>query len=166
MITKPTLQHDEFVVFQNKTMNPQYMQQQPPYYGGANNGPPRGGLNANLPPVSQFNGSENPQGFAPKNPAQGPPPPINEAGPPPPQQSSYYGNNMRGDYRMMGLRVTIVIDCYDFSGPPTSMQPGPPPPMSQPPLNQNNLVNQMSNINLGSQQRPPSAVSILYRLLS
>ncbi|XP_046433138.1 protein transport protein Sec24C [Neodiprion fabricii] len=111
-------------------MNPQYMQQQPPYYGGPNNGPPRGGINANLPPVAHFNGSENSQGFPSKNPAQGPP--TQESALPP--QQSYYANNLRG--------------------PPTNPQSA-LPPMSQPPSNLNNLANQMSNINLGNQPRPP-----------
>ncbi|XP_046753810.1 protein transport protein Sec24C [Diprion similis] len=111
-------------------MNPQYMQQQPPYYGGPNNGPPRGGINTNLPPVAHFNGSENSQSFPSKNSSQGPP--THESALPP-QQPPHYGNNLRG--------------------PPTNPQSA-LPAMGQPPSNPNNLANQMSNMNLGNQPRP------------
>ncbi|XP_012263622.2 protein transport protein Sec24C [Athalia rosae] len=122
-------------------MNPQYMQQQPPYYGAPNNLPPRSGLSTNLPPAAQFNGSDTSQGFAAKNPIPGPP--MHELPPPlQQQQSSQYANNSRGPLTNVQQPTPGI---------------GQPPHMGQPMANQNNLANQMSNLKLGNQQRPPSA---------
>lgn len=79
-------------------MNPQYLQQQSPYYGAQSPNSPYGEPNANLPPKgSQDN-------FPPQK-------PINA------------------------------------------------PPTSNAPPNQNNIVDQMSNVSLTGPQKPPSSVN-------
>ena len=103
-------------------MNPQYIhqqqQQQPPFYGEAQNAPPFGEMNANIP-QNMLKGSHNPQTYPPQKPMSGPPPSGNM---PPPPQASYYENSMKGKFIrkknitrfMFYYIITLMHDKYIF----------------------------------------------------
>ena len=87
-------------------MNPQFIhqqqQQQPPFYGGAQNAPPFGELNANVPP-NMSKGPHNPQTYPPQKPMAGPPPSGNM---PPLPQAPYYENNVQGKFVLHVLKTS------------------------------------------------------------
>ncbi|XP_012287233.1 protein transport protein Sec24C isoform X2 [Orussus abietinus] len=122
-------------------MNPQYMQHhqqqqpQPPYYGGPPTGPPYPGPNSNAPP-NQYNGPGNSQAYPPQKMIQEP---VSSNSAPPHTQAPYYVSHLQGQQ----------INAQQ--GPPLggSMHIGAPP------TSQSNLMNQMTNMTLGNQQRPP-----------
>ncbi|XP_054002106.1 protein transport protein Sec24C isoform X2 [Hylaeus anthracinus] len=121
-------------------MNPQYIQQQqqaqqqPGYYPGPPTSSPYEELNSNLPPNVAKEPPMSSQSYGSQKPMQGAPH-TNLHQPPAP----YYMNHV----------LPQVNTQYELSTNNPHMVPPPP--------SQNNIVNQMTNMSLGDQQRPPSA---------
>ncbi|XP_076233230.1 COPII coat complex component secretory 24CD [Calliopsis andreniformis] len=129
-------------------MNPQYIQQQqhqqqqqqqqaqqqPGYFPGPPTSSPYGELNSNIPPNALKGSPMNSQTYTTQKTMQGPPMTnLHQS------QSPYYMNNIQPQENTQ----------YEVSTNSPHMMP--------PPTSQNNIVNQMSNMSLGDQQRPPSA---------
>ncbi|KOC60808.1 Protein transport protein Sec24C [Habropoda laboriosa] len=121
-------------------MNPQYIQQQqqqsqqqPGCYPSPPTSSPYGEVNSNVPPSMLKGSPMNTQTYASQKPMQGSPHTnLHQT------QAPYYMNNIQSQGNTQ----------YD---PSTNN-----PHMIPPPTSQNNIVNQMSNMSLGDQQRPPS----------
>ncbi|KAG7207356.1 hypothetical protein KM043_009019 [Ampulex compressa] len=122
-------------------MNPQYIQQQqqaqqPSYYSGPQGSAPYGELNSNLPPNILKGPPLGSQTYMSQKQMQGQLP-----GNPQPSQPPYFANSTQGQGNVQ-------------QEAPTNN-----PHMMPPPISQNNLVNQMTNMSLVNQQRPSSGLA-------
>ena len=121
-------------------MNPQYLQQQQQqsqqpsgYFPGPPTSSPYGEVNSNIPPNMLKGSPMNSQTYASQKPMQGPPlSNLHQS------QVPYYMNNIQTEGNTQYESATNN------------------PHMTTPLPSQNNIVNQMTNMSLGDQQRPPS----------
>ena len=147
-------------------MNPQYIQQQqqqaqqqPGYFPPPPTSSPFGELNSNIPPNALKGSPMNSQTYPPQKPMQAPPlTNLHQS------QAPYYMNNIQpqGKNATCCSRFSWIMFAFSKSGASilgnTQYESTNSPHMMPPPTSQNNMINQMSNMSLGDQQRPPSAV--------